>query len=264
MAKLLLTRLLMKQRYLLSLLLLTSFLAHADPLNNGALGALGLLVLLLLGFVGLTLLLVVLAFLRPASQLLQLTQGAFLLVFSWLYLSWFRDLARLMEDSPYPSLSSAVIPLALLLNGLTQAKQAQRHLVCQAWAGLAVAGSGGLLKLLVRVLELKTFWLSGPKDDGLYLVWRDAVAFLVTALSWVLVLTLLRRQPAPAASLWQSWWSTPAIGAGMSAVFYLLNLLDLSYGEPGILSVFMACWLAGVIVLRLIHPLSQRQEVAGE
>lgn len=259
-------RLLLKHCYVLSLLLLTPSLAHADPLNNGALGAAGLLVLIGLGFAGLTLLLVVLAFLRPASRLLQFTQGAFLVMFSWLYLSWFQDLARLTTDPLYPGLSSALIPLALLLNGLTQAKQARWSLACQAWAGLAVAGGGGLLWLLIRVLELATFWLSGPREEGYYLLWRFALALLVNVLSWVVVLAYLRRKPAPAASLWQLWWSTPAFGAGMTILFYLLN----GHGEPGIrfqagsLSVFSTCWLAGVVVLRLIHPVAQQHEVAVE
>jgi len=261
----------MKKRCLLGLLLLTPILAHADPLNNGALGALALLALIALLFTGLTLLLMVLAFLRPASQLLQRTQGAFLVVFGWLYLSWFRSLLHITQGSLYPDLASAIFPLAMLLNGLTQAKQARQHLACQAWAGLALAGSEGLLRLLVRVLELKTFWLSGPRNDGFYLLWRDAVMFLVSAFSWVLVLALLRRQPAPAASLWQSWWRTPAVGAGMSVVLYLFNMVSLFHGEPGIsidlvallpssLLMFSSCWLAGVVVLRLIHPLVQVPE----
>jgi hypothetical protein len=262
----------MKQRYLLSLLLLTPSLAHADPLNNGALGVLGFIAMLALGFVGLTLLLVVLASRRPASRELQVAQVLLLALFIYFSLTKYRAIISLLGTGVEAGLP-AVIPFALLLNGLAQAKRTQLAGVCRAWLGLAVAGSTGLLWVGVDVFRLDELWQPDLQNAVLRTLWTLAMALPIQVIGWIAVLGLLRRYPAPAATLWHPWWATPTAAAGIAVVYHLLNILhllglpymvnlDWDALGPSVLLTASVCWLAGVITLRFVRPPVQLSNAA--
>lgn len=80
---------------------------------------------------------------------------------------------------------------------------------------------------------------------------------------------LLRRHLLPATAVWQPWWAAPASAAGIAAGDYLVNALRLFFLPnsgpdipsllPSILLTAGACWLAGVAMPRLVHPLAQPQ-----
>jgi hypothetical protein len=113
---------------------------------------------------------------------------------------------------------NALVPLALLLNGLTQARQAARILTRLLWTGVAITGGSSLLWLLLSVLPLRSL----PGGPSPLLGWL--VSVLVALSSWVVVLRLLRREPALGATLWHGpWWRTPAVVSGVGAGYALVE-----------------------------------------
>lgn len=260
------------KRFLLGCLLVLPLLAQADPLNNGALAVLTYAALALVALVALTLLLLVLAFLFPQRKGLQIVQGVFLVLFALFYLLGERLLHFL--GNPVNTTLSALLPLGLLLNGLTQARQARGLLACRVWAGVAVIGCTGLLWILVALLHLDQLWQPDLSSIAWRTLWHLSLALPVDIGGWLLVLLLLRRHLLPATALWQPWWAAPASAAGITAVYYVFNTLrvflmpnvspDLVALLPSILVTAGTCWLAGVAMLRLVHPLAHPQsEIMG-
>ena len=225
-------------------------LAHAFPRNNEALAALPYLTVLLIA----TPVLVVLAFWRPRERSLQVAQGVCLLCFAGLRLVGGRFF-NILGPSVLPALD-AILPLALLLNGLTLARLAQRASSCRLGAGIAVAGSTALCGLLLHsVLHLSPLQGSG----------QAALALVVALSGWVVVLSWLRRQPGPAAILWQPGGRVLTAATGACLGFLLFTFFSVVFTLSGHtpfwsllagngLQVAVACWLTGVLAFRLVSP----------
>ena len=240
----------MKRRLLLGCLLLTPVLAHAYPRNNEALAVLPYLTVLLLA----TPMLLVLTFWRPHERSFQIAQGVCLLCFAGLRLVGARFF-NILGPAALPALD-AILPLALLLNGLTLARLAQRPSTCRLGAGIAVAGSAALCGLLLH----SVVHLSPLQERG-----GAALALLVALGGWVVVLCWLRRQPGPAAILWQPGGRVLVAATGACLGFLLFTFFSvvlprstnaqfwaLLAGDG--LQVAVACWLTGVLAFRLISP----------
>lgn len=251
----------MKQRFLLSLLLLSPFLAQAYA-GGGSLsrGQGFLLAFLLLAPFVVPPVLMLWAYLRPRKQGLQLMQGLVMVGFAWGWTNLQQDRSvRSMEGVCY--YLNTLVPLALLLNGLTQARQVARWQTRLCWTGVAITGGSFLVWNLLPSLR----GLVGEQDTV-----PGAILSLVVALaSWVGVLHLLRREPALSAALWQGpWWRTPAVVSGVGATYMLVNLLgdDLYWSFIGSFMLYVAVisLLAGIISLRLVSPLAPAPETELE
>jgi hypothetical protein len=242
----------MKNRLLLGVLLLPA-LAQAGT-GYHAPGGEGKLVSIILAPFVLPPLLLLGACLRPQSKVLQLGLGLAIGGLAWLW-SWLGPDRSSHSITGVVFYVEAFLPLALLLNGLGQARQAARLPAQLAWAGIAVAGGSFLGWSLLSLWQV---WLgSGP---GLL------AHLLLTMGSWLLVLRWLRRAPALSATLWQGpWWRTPAVASGVAAVFLLVKLLParVHWSSTGLLLLYVAVvtLLTGLVALRLLVPLVV---VAGE
>jgi hypothetical protein len=143
----------------------------------------------------------------------------------------------------------------LLLNGLAQARQAQRPPAQLVWTGIAVTGGSFLPWGLLSLLQFMPF--SGP---GLLTYLPLTLGIWLGALRW------LRQVPALSATLWQSpWWRAPAVAAGITAAFLLANMLlvEVLWSFKGILMLYVAAvtLATGLVALRLVAPLGA---VSGE
>lgn len=136
-----------------------------------------------------------LAFLFPRRKGLQIAQGVLLVLFALLYLRGGRLFDLL--GNPVDTALAAMLPLGLLLNGLTQARQARGLLACRAWAGVAVAGSTGILWILVALLHLDQLWLPDVSSIASRTIWHLSLALPIDVAGWLLVLLLLRRYLLP-------------------------------------------------------------------
>jgi hypothetical protein len=259
----------MKQRNLLGLLLLTPFLAQAYG-GGGSIspGEGFLFVLVLLAPFVLPPVFLLWAYLRPRDRGLQLMQGFLMVGFAWLW-------SALQQDRGLRSIEgvsfyfNALVPLALLLNGLTQARQAARVLTRLFWTGVAVTGGASLVWQVLSVLPWRS--LAGGQSPALG--WL--VGLLVVLSSWVVVLRLLLREPALSTTLWHGiWWQVPLVVSGVGAVYALVEqVLSTLYS-----SFMSVAWLgmpllvlyeiiiysvAGLIGLRLVSPLASEIEAAS-
>jgi hypothetical protein len=255
----------MKHRLLLLPLLLLPMLAHAYG-GGGHLsaGAEILLVIILLTPFVLPPTLLLWAYLRPRQRGLQLVQGLVLLGCIWLW-------SALRHDRSVSSMGGVafyfetLLPLTLLLNGLTQARQATCWQTRLLWTGAAITGGYALLWCVLMVLPLGELRSSGQP----FLRWvMFGVSVLFALSSWVVVLRLLRREPALGATLWQApWWRTPVVVSSVGAVYavasQVLSTLYSSFiytawaGMPLLMLYVAAIYLlAGLAALRLVSPLA--------
>jgi hypothetical protein len=162
------------------------------------------------------------------------------------------------------------VPLALLLNGLTQARQAVRVSARLFWTGVAVTGGASLVWQVLSVLP----WHSLAGGQFPVLGWL--VGLLVVLSSWVIVLRLLRREPALSTTLWHGlWWRTPAVVSGVGAVYALVeqvrstlysSFMSVAWSGMPLLLLYevLIYSVAGLIALRLVSPLAPEPEVASE
>jgi hypothetical protein len=260
----------MKQRYLLGLVLLTPFLAQAYG-GGGSIspGEGFLFVLVLLAPFVLPPTFLLWAYLRPRNRGVQLTQGFLIVGLAWLWSVLQQDRGvRSMEGVSF--YFNALVPLALLLNGLTQARQAARVSTRLFWTGVAVTGGGSLVWQLLSVL----LWRNLPGGQSPLLGWL--VSVLVALSSWVVVLRLLRREPALGATLWHGpWWRTPAVVSGVGAVYTLVeqvlstlysSFISIAWSSMPLLLLYQAIiyLVAGIIALRLVSPLAPEPDMELE
>lgn len=127
----------------------------------------------------------------------------------------------------------AVVPLALLLNGLTQARLAQRPAAYQAWVGLALTGLLGLLALAGQ-------WLLPTPTTAGQEVAHAGLTLGLSLLAWGLLGRLLAARHSLRPWLWQPWWRTPTLAAAVAIGWWAL--------ETSLLEV----------ASRLAHPYSWR------
>ena len=257
----------MKHRLLLLLLLLLPMLAQAYG-GGGHLsaGAEIILVLILLAPFVLPPVLLLWAYRRPQQLGLQLVQGLVLLGCIWLWSAIRHDHSvSAMGGGAVAFYFETLLPLTLLLNGLTQARQAARWQTRLLWTGAAVTGGYSLLWCLLRVLPLGELSGSGrPLVDWLMFGLR----ILFALGSWVVVLRLLRREPALSATLWQApWWRTPVVVSSVGAVCTVASTVlstlysSFIYTAWSSMPLFMlyaatSYLLAGPVALRLVSPLA--------
>ncbi|MGI4735217.1 MAG: hypothetical protein ACRYG7_08570 [Janthinobacterium lividum] len=261
----------MKQRLLLLPLLLLPGLAHAYAGGGHTSVAAGILfVLIFLAPFVLPPVLLLWAYLRPRQLGLQLVQGLVVLgcVWLWSFLQYDRSVSS-MGGGAVALYFEALLPLALLLNGLTQARQANRWQTRLLWTGAAITGGYSLLQGLLMILPLGGLMGSSqPSREWLML----GMQVLRALSSWVVVLRLLRQEPALGATLWHApWWRTPVVVSSVGAVYALASIvlsnLHSSFistaweGMPLLMLYFAAIYLlAGLIALRLVSPLAAAPE----
>jgi hypothetical protein len=261
----------MKHRLLLLSLLLLPELAQAYA-GGGHISAVeGLLfVLILLTPFVLPPALLLWAYLRPRQLGLQLVQGLVMLGCVWLWSALRQDRSvSSMGGGAVAFYFETLLPLTLLLNGLTQARQAARWQTRLLWTGAAITGGYSLLWCLLMILPLDG--LTGSSRPLLdWLMFGIQVLFALG--SWVVVLRLLRQDPALSATLWHApWWRTPVVVSSVGAVYALASqVLSTLYstfiytaweGMP-LLMLYAAtiCLLAGLVALRLVSPLAIAHE----
>ncbi|MGI4759862.1 MAG: hypothetical protein ACRYF0_04095 [Janthinobacterium lividum] len=192
------------------------------------------------------------AYLRPQNRGLQLVQGLALVGFMWLW-SFLRQDHSIQSMAGVSFYFQAFMPLALLLNGLAQARQATRWQTCLLWTGAAITGGYSLLTMLPL---------------GNWAGWGILVNVLLSLGSWVLVLCLLRRVPGLSATLWQGpFWRTPALVSAVGGGWVLLTETLSTLYAPNIstplssmlyIMAFVAGihLVAGLVALRLVSPLA--------
>jgi hypothetical protein len=261
----------MKRRLLFLPLLLLPGLAQAYAGGGHfSTGAVILFLLFLLTPFVLPPVLLLWAYLRPRQLGLQLVQGLVLLgcVWLWSFLQHDRSVSS-MGGGAVAFYFATLLPLTLLLNGLTQARQANRWQTRLLWTGAAITGGYSLLQGLLMILPLGG--LMGSSHP--LLAWlMFSMEVLVALGSWVVVLRLLRQEPALNATLWHApWWRTPVVVSSVGAVYALAsNVLSNLYssfiytaweGMP-LLMLYTAtiCLIAGLIALRLVSPLTIEHE----
>ena len=178
---------------------------------------------LLLGLATLPPGLLVWAFLRPRSRVLQVGQVLGLLPWSYLLFAYGRELFY-YGNAPYLlPVAYAVLPLALLLNGLTRTRLAQRPNAYRAWVGVALTGLLGLLALPGQWL-LPTPTMAGQQAA------HAGLTLGLGLLAWGLLVRLLGAQHSLHPWLWQPWWRTPALAAAATIGWWALEtgLLELA------------------------------------
>lgn len=257
----------MKHRLLLLLLLLLPLLAQAYAGGGHLSAGEGIvLVLILLAPFVLPPTLLVWAYLRSRQLGLQLVQGLVLLGCIWLWSALRHDHSvSSMGGGAVACYFETLLPLTLLLNGLTQARQATRWQTRLLWTGAAITGGYALLWCVLMVLPLGELRGSGQP----LLRWvMFGMSVLLALGSWVVVLRLLRREPALSATLWQApWWRTPVVVSSVGAVYAVASqVLSTFYssfiytawaGMPLLMLYVAAIYLlAGLVALRLVLPLA--------
>ena len=197
------------------------------------------------------------AFLCSHWRWLQRGQVLALLVWSWFLHTYGFGIALSSLNWLLPW-GGMLLPLGMLLNGLTQARLATRADAYRLWVGLAVCGGANVLGFaLAQLLLLKIAYN-----------WLIAAHLALYGLAWWSVERLLRRRGDLRLAFGQPWWRTPMLAAavqgGLSVAFILWNLLP-AEGMEGywrgqgwwlqsaayLLLATAQCWLAGVLFVRL-------------
>jgi hypothetical protein len=171
---------------------------------------------LLLGLITLPPGLLVWAFLRPRSRVLQVGQVLALLPWSCLLFAYGRELCYYGNIPYLLPVAYAVLPLALLLNGLTRARRARQPNAYRAWVGVALTG-------LLGLLELPGQWLLPLPTTAGQQAAHAGLALGLGLLAWVLLVRLLSARPSLRPWLWQPWWRTPALAAAATAGWWALE-----------------------------------------
>jgi hypothetical protein len=249
-------------------LLLAPTLVQAYSGTSTSSGEVVLFLLLLLTPLVLPPVLVIWACRKPENRGLQVMQGLALLFHAWLwcYLSSSGEL-RQWGGAWLGVYLEALLPLALLFNGLAQARLAAREPVQLLWVGAAVVGGQQLLWQLWRLAGIDRLVLFVHGTQPLNQFWSLLLGVLVALCSWSVVLRHLRHQPEVSATLWQqSWWRAPLLAGSIAAVYALVEGLSYTLFSTfaytnwpsmawGMLVTLLIVGVAGVAALRLVSPL---------
>ena len=256
----------MKYRYLLGLLL-TPTLTHAYAGAQDSFGMSPVVLVVLLTPLVLPPLLVAWAFLQPNRRGLQVVQGLALLGFLWLLNGPGPALLDDFSLTGILPLLRILLPLALLLNGLTQARQAACASAYLAWVGLAVTGAVGLL--VIPSQELLNLLPIRQTQPVLLEVGQTILTFGLNLVAWLLVIRLLKSRHDQREALWLPWWGMPTVAvvvligwAVLESSLVLLGSLSaegggrlatLPWGKilTGMLLSVSLRWLTGAMALRL-------------
>jgi hypothetical protein len=261
----------------LSGLLLVPTLAQAYSGTSTSAAEVILFLLLLLTPLVLPPALVIWAYRRPHNRSVQLLQGLALVFHCWLW-SYLKSSNELRHWGGEWLLLyfDALLPIALLLNGLVQARLAARASLRLLWVGAAVVGGEQLVWLVLRVAGSWQWQLFGAGNQLLYQLWSLFLNGLVALLSWTLVVRHLRRQPEVSVALWQQpWWQAPVLAGSIAAGVALLNELSYTLFSPhlstnwasmmwGLCVTFLFTSAMGVLALRLVSPLTSELELADD
>lgn len=212
--------------------------------------------------------LVVWAFRRPRPHAVQVALALALLAYQWMFYAYGREVLWEIAQLVLLPLYGALVPLALLLGSLTQARRARRAGAYLAWIGLAVTGLAGLLQLPLAWLPDGLLDTAGPL---LTLLATPLLTLAMNLLAWFLVLRLLHWRHDLRPVLWHPWWLPPIVAAavllGWSALDAALmlsavnatNKSSFSWAMPWLyvlsnmlLSVSLR-WVAGVVVLHTLR-----------
>lgn len=199
------------------------------------------------------------AFLCPHWRWLQGVQVLALLAWSWFLRVYALGIGLSSLNWLLPW-GTMLLPLGILLNGLTQARLATRPDAYCLWVGLAVCGGASLLGFPLAQLLLRNVSYN----------WLVAANLALYGLAWWGVARLLRMRGDLRLAFSQPWRRTltlaAAVQGSLAVAFSLWNLL-LVEGMQGYwhgqewwlrsaaysLLATAQCWLAGVLVMRLIR-----------
>ena len=203
---------------------------------------------------------------RPRPAAVQVALALALLAYQWLYYAYAREVLWSIEHLALMPLYAVLVPLALLLGGLTQVRNTSRPGAYLTWVGLAVTGLVGLLLLPVAWLPVGLLDTAGPQ---LELLAGPLLTFGLNVLAWLLVLRLLAQRHHLRPVLWQPWWRLPTVAAIVLINWSVLdaglllsaadttNKSSFSFAIPWkhlsstmLLSAGLR-WVAGVVVLRM-------------